>query len=65
MLDLQQLATSLIDPSQISQKVIASVVSYYPGRVSNDRFVPVSRASISRREKMGQTRPFAMQGLLR
>ena len=34
MLDLQQLATSLIDTSQISQKIISSVVSYYPGRVS-------------------------------
>jgi len=32
MLDLQQLATSLIEPNQISQKIIASVISYYPGR---------------------------------
>jgi len=32
MLDLQQVHTTLIDRSQISQKVLASVISYYPGR---------------------------------
>jgi D-serine ammonia-lyase len=32
MLDLQQLATSLIDPDAIAQRVIASVIAYYPGR---------------------------------
>jgi len=32
MLDLQQLATSLIEPTRISQKIISSVISYYPGR---------------------------------
>lgn len=32
MLDLQQLHTTLIDHPHISQRVIATVVSYYPGR---------------------------------
>jgi len=32
MLDLQQLNTGLIDLESISQKVVATVVSYYPGR---------------------------------
>ncbi|OAX44262.1 hypothetical protein K503DRAFT_765231 [Rhizopogon vinicolor AM-OR11-026] len=32
MLDLQQVHTNLIDRSRISQKVLASVISYYPGR---------------------------------
>jgi len=32
MLDLQQLHTTLIDRSRISQKVLSSVISYYPGR---------------------------------
>ena len=32
MLDLQQLATSLIEPDAIAQRVIASVITYYPGR---------------------------------
>jgi len=32
MLDLQQLNTQLVDPESISHKVIATVVSYYPGR---------------------------------
>jgi D-serine deaminase-like pyridoxal phosphate-dependent protein len=32
MLDLQQLNTGMIDPSRISQKVIATVISYYPER---------------------------------
>lgn len=32
MLDLQQLHTGLIDRNQIAHRVLASVVSYYPGR---------------------------------
>jgi D-serine ammonia-lyase len=32
MLDLQQLHTGLIDRSQIAQRVLATVISYYPGR---------------------------------
>ncbi|KAH9003990.1 putative serine dehydratase domain-containing protein [Lactarius hatsudake] len=32
MLDLQQLNTGLIDRESIAQKVLATVVSYYPGR---------------------------------
>lgn len=32
MLDLQQLHTSLIDQNQIAQRVLATVISYYPGR---------------------------------
>ncbi|KAI6162160.1 hypothetical protein EDD17DRAFT_1580264 [Pisolithus thermaeus] len=32
MLDLQQLHTTLIDRPRISQRVLATVVSYYPGR---------------------------------
>jgi D-serine ammonia-lyase len=32
MLDLQQRHTSLVDESHISQRVIATVLSYYPGR---------------------------------
>lgn len=32
MLDLQQLHTGLIDRSQIAHRVLASVISYYPGR---------------------------------
>ncbi|KAK7694708.1 hypothetical protein QCA50_001896 [Cerrena zonata] len=32
LLDLQQLHTSMIDRSRIAQKVLATVVSYYPGR---------------------------------
>lgn len=32
MLDLQQLHTSLIDHSRIAQRVLATVISYYPGR---------------------------------
>ena len=35
LLDLQQLHTSLITPNRISQKVIASVLSYYPSRGLN------------------------------
>ncbi|KAI6153620.1 putative serine dehydratase domain-containing protein [Pisolithus tinctorius] len=32
MLDLQQLRTTLIDRSSISQRVLATIISYYPGR---------------------------------
>lgn len=32
MLDLQQLHTKLIDKEQIAQRVIATIISYYPGR---------------------------------
>lgn len=32
MLDLQQLHTTLIDRSSISQRVLATIISYYPGR---------------------------------
>lgn len=32
LLDLQQLHTGLIDRARIAQKVIATVISYYPGR---------------------------------
>jgi len=32
MLDLQQLNTGLISPEDIAHKVLATVVSYYPGR---------------------------------
>ena len=32
MLDLQQINTSLIDSSHVAQKVLATVISYYPGR---------------------------------
>jgi len=35
MLDLQQLHTSLIQPERIAQRVLATVVSYYPGRGVN------------------------------
>lgn len=37
MLDLQQRYTSLIDEERISQKVIATVLSYYPGRGDGGR----------------------------
>lgn len=32
MLDLQQIHTSLVDSSRVAQKVLATVISYYPGR---------------------------------
>jgi len=32
MLDLQQIYTSLVDSSRVAQKVLATVVSCYPGR---------------------------------
>jgi len=32
MLDLQQIHTSLVDSSRIAQKVLATVISCYPGR---------------------------------
>lgn len=32
MLDLQQIHTGLVDPSRVAHKVLATVVSYYPGR---------------------------------
>lgn len=32
MLDLQQLHTSLVDHERIAQRVLATVISYYPGR---------------------------------
>ena len=32
MLDLQQIHTSLVGPSRVAQKVLATVISYYPGR---------------------------------
>ena len=32
LLDLQQLHTGLIDRSRIAQRVLATVISYYPGR---------------------------------
>jgi len=32
MLDLQQESTNLIEPSRIAQRVLVTVVSYYPGR---------------------------------
>jgi len=32
MLDLQQVHTGLVDSSRIAQKVLATVISYYPGR---------------------------------
>ena len=35
MLDLQQLHTSLIDKDSISQRVLATVISFYPGRGKN------------------------------
>lgn len=35
LLDLQQLNTSLITPDRIAQRVLATVVSYYPGRGAN------------------------------
>lgn len=35
LLDLQQLHTSLIDRSQVAQRVLATVISYYPGRGEN------------------------------
>jgi D-serine deaminase-like pyridoxal phosphate-dependent protein len=35
MLDLQQLHTSLIDKTQIAQRVLSTVISYYPGRGAN------------------------------
>lgn len=37
MLDLQQHHTSLIEQERISQKVIATVLSYYPGRGDEGR----------------------------
>ncbi|THH11192.1 hypothetical protein EW145_g795 [Phellinidium pouzarii] len=35
LLDLQQLNTSMIEPEKISQRVLATVISYYPGRGEN------------------------------
>lgn len=35
MLDLQQLNTGMIGPERIAQKVVATVISYYPGRGEN------------------------------
>jgi len=35
MLNLQQLATGLIKPESISQRVFATVISYYPKRGAN------------------------------
>lgn len=35
MLDLQQIHTSLVDSSRVAQKVLATVISYYPGRGAN------------------------------
>lgn len=32
MLDLQQIHTNLVDSSRVAHKVLATVVSYYPGR---------------------------------
>lgn len=32
MLDLQQIHTSLVDSPRVAQKVLATVISYYPGR---------------------------------
>ena len=32
MLDLQQIHTSLVDSSRVAQKVLATVISYYPSR---------------------------------
>ena len=32
LLDLQQLHTSLINKNQVAQRVLATVISYYPGR---------------------------------
>jgi len=32
MLDLQQIHTGLVDSPRIAQKVLATVISYYPGR---------------------------------
>jgi Putative serine dehydratase domain len=37
MLDLQQRYTSLVDEERISQRVIATVLSYYPGRGDGGR----------------------------
>ena len=37
MLDLQQRCTGLIDQENISQRVIATVLSYYPGRGEGGR----------------------------
>lgn len=37
MLDLQQRYTNLIDEERISQRVIATVLSYYPGRGEGGR----------------------------
>ncbi|KAF8310948.1 hypothetical protein DL93DRAFT_2083872 [Clavulina sp. PMI_390] len=36
MLDLQQVATNLVPHASVSQRVLASVVSYYPGRGTGD-----------------------------
>ena len=36
MLDLQQLSTHLIEPERIAQKVLATVISFYPGRGGAD-----------------------------
>lgn len=35
LLDLQQMHTNLIDKSRVAQKVLATVISYYPGRGSD------------------------------
>jgi len=35
MLDLQQLYTTLVDRTRVSHKVLATVISYYPGRGSD------------------------------
>ena len=32
MLDLQQIHTNLVDSPRVAQKVLATVISYYPGR---------------------------------
>lgn len=34
MLDLQQVHIGLVDSSRVAHKVLATVVSYYPGRVN-------------------------------
>ncbi|KZT37386.1 hypothetical protein SISSUDRAFT_862144 [Sistotremastrum suecicum HHB10207 ss-3] len=51
MLDLQQLHTSLIDAESISQKVLATVISYYPGRgadISDEALCDAGALAMSR-----------------
>lgn len=62
MLDLQQVATSLVDEDRVSQKILASIVSYYPGRVRKSHIpLPQLTVSLIFRVQMGLMRPYVMR----